>query len=243
MFVPKGTFKLTGELALRPNTHMFGLTQTLSSLGSVPARGRGPGGQRASAFTIVTADAPDAAPGLSHLGVHGNLHWRSGQGTNMLAAGFPTTISGHGGGRFYGVTSMGRQRVIEGLENPLSLYALNVERITTNPQSLFRNCRHLRIYYFKVEAGTLNRGGDANTPVAISRCQDVRIYCLTGNVRDLGDRPMLEIADSQNILVSQLKAFRPGSFPHISETHGGVTDLIPSNQPCALFQRSAPAHD
>jgi hypothetical protein len=95
----------------------------------------------------------------------------------------------------------------------------------------------LRIFYFKVEAGTLNRGGDANTPSAIESCQDVRIHCMVGNVRKLEDRPMLSIVDSDDVVVSQLKAFQPSSFPHLIETYGLERNVIPSTTTCALFVR------
>ena len=157
----------------------------------------------------------------------------------MLAAGLPRSISGNGGGRFYGVMNMGRQLVLEGLTNPVSLYAFNVERVTTNPQFVIRNCRHLRIYYFKVEAGTLGRGGDGNTPAAIVDSEDVHIYCMYGNVRKLGDRPMLDVVNSDELSVSQLKAFQPSGFPHVRETFAGATLEIPSSTICALFVRDS----
>jgi hypothetical protein len=126
---------------------------------------------------------------------------------------------------------------MQGLRNPISLYAFNIERVGTNPQSLFRDCRHLRIFYFKVEAGTLNRGGDANTPSAIESCQDVRIHCMVGNVRKLEDRPMLSIVDSDDVVVSQLRAFQPSSFPHLIESRGSERNIIPSTKTCSLFVR------
>jgi hypothetical protein len=125
----------------------------------------------------------------------------------------------------------------EGLRHPVSLYSFNVERVTTNPQSVIRGCKHLQIYYFKVEAGTLNRGGDAHTPAAIFDSEDVRVYCMYGNVRDLGDRPMLQISNSEDIAVSQLKAFRPATFPHLVEMFGGERHEISSSKTCALFLR------
>jgi hypothetical protein len=271
IFVPKGNFKLTGTLELRPNTHLFGLSRTFSSLGSdsgfgrrrgagqpgasggrqgaqgqagaaksAARRGGGPGaGGEGETFSIVTVDDPEAAPGFSHLGVRGDIQWRSGRGTSMLAGGLPRSISGHGGGRFYGVTAMGRQLVLEGLTHPVSLYAFNVERVATNPQSVIRNCQHLRVYYFKVEAGTVNAPGapDANTPGQIADSSDVRIYCMYGNVKKLEDRPMLEIVDSTDVAVSQLKAFQPGRFPHIIETFGSTEHQVPSSKICALFVR------
>jgi hypothetical protein len=191
-------------------------------------------------FTIETPDAADAAPGLSFLTVMGRVHWRSGRGTWMLnKAGLH--LSGNGGGRFYGVMAMGRPLLLQGMRQPTAFYALNVERITANPQSEIGDSEHVRVYYYKVEAGTIQRAnaGDGNTPVRISNSRDVRIYCLCGNVRQLGDKPMLDVADSRDVLVSQLKAFAPGTFPHLAETFNGAKVRLPSTKPCALFVREA----
>jgi hypothetical protein len=48
---------------------------------------------------------------------------------------------------------------------------------------------------------------------------------------------MLGIVDSEDLLVCQLKAFRSGRFPHITETFGGKTYEIPSSKTCAVFVR------
>ena len=212
VFVPRGTFLLSANDWLRANTHLFGLTSTHTHLGHRPNRIERRSMQDA-AFSILTVDDPNAAPGFSHLGVHGDVKWRSGNGTMMLAGRFPRWVSGHGGGRFYGVRGIGRQNVMRGLRNPISLYAFNIERVGTNPQSLFMDCQHLRIFYFKVEAGTLNRGGDANTPSAFESCQDVRVHCMYGNVRRLQDRPMLRIVESDDIVVSQFERFSVEQLP------------------------------
>jgi len=239
IFVPKGHYRLSGMLELGPRTHLFGLARAYSSIGGGSSGGgRGARAAESDAFTLATADDADAAPGLSFLSVAGRVAWRSGRGTWMLASG-RLEVSGHAGGRLYGVMSMGRPLVLEGLRQPTSFYALNVERVVTNPQSEIRSCEHVRMYYFKVEAGTLNRpdAGDGNTPCRISDSHDVRIYCMYGNVRKLEDRPMLEIANSDDVVVSQLKAFQPSTFPHLVETHGGATSVIPSSKTCALVIR------
>jgi hypothetical protein len=59
--------------------------------------------------------------------------------------------------------AMGRPFVLEGIRQPTRFYSLNVERVTTNPQSTIRACENIRIYYFKNESGTIQRenGGDA----------------------------------------------------------------------------------
>jgi hypothetical protein len=239
VFVPKGSYHLSGTLRLRPNTHLFGLTRTLSSMGgSGSGRGRGRGDEEGNSFSIITADDPQSAPGLSLLSVRGRVDWKSGAGVCFLASA-PVTISANGGGRFYGVMAMGRPWVLKGIRHPTSFYALNVERVLSNPQSEIKDCSHLRIYYFKVEAGTISRAnaGDGNTPCRIANSQDIRVYCMYGNVKQLGSRPMLDVVDSDQVVVSQLKAFQPGSFPHLTETRGDRNSDIPSSKTCALFVR------
>jgi hypothetical protein len=241
IFVPHGDYRLSGTLRLKPNTHLFGLNQAFASLGA--SRKRPPGGEpgpspEADSFTLETVDDAQAAPGLSFLTVQGRVQWCSGRGTWMLTrAAF--RISGNGGGRFYGVMAMGRPLILSGIRQPTALYALNVERVTVNPQSEIKDCERIRVYYFKVEAGTIQRpnAGDGNTPGRISDSRDVRVYCMYGNVRQLGDRPMLEVANSDRIMVSQLKAFSPGDFPHLVETRGQEIFVVPSSKTCALFVR------
>lgn len=152
----------------------------------------------------------------------------------------PLEISGNGGGRFYGVMAMRRPFILDGLRQPTRFYALNVERVTTNPQSEFRDCEDVRVYYFKVESGSIQRpnAGDENTPCRIAGSRNIRIYCMYGNVLKLVDRPMLDVVDSKDVAVSQLKAFRPGSFPHLIETFGEERHEIPSSKTCALFVRA-----
>jgi hypothetical protein len=241
VFVPKGDYRLAGTLRLRPNTHLFGLSRSFTSLGG--RAGRFAGGEpgpspEADSFTIEMVDDVNAAPGLSFLSIQGRVQWRSGRGTWMLTrAAFH--ISGKGGGRFYGVMAMGRPLILSGIRQPTAFYALNVERVTVNPQSEIKDCSHIRAYYFKVEAGTIQRpnAGDGNTPGRISDSQDIRVYCMYGNVRQLGNRPMLEVVNSRDVLVAQLKAFSPGGFPHLVETSGEAQSKIPSSTICSLFVR------
>ncbi len=242
VFVPKGHYRLTQMLELGRNTHLFGLGATQTSIGGSGGAARGPGfAAWQGAVGVMTVDAADAAPGLSFLSVRGPIHWRSGQSLSMLAYGFPK-LSGHAGGKFYGTMAMGRPLSLEGIRQPTAFYALNVERVTTNPQSEIRDCSHIRLYYFKVEAGTISRenAGDGNTPCRISDSQDVKIYCMYGAVRKLGGRPMLEVVNSAPIQVSQLKAFEPGEFPHVTEVHGDARSEVPSSDIIALFVRDAP---
>jgi hypothetical protein len=242
VFVPPGEYKLTGELKLRSNTQLFSLSGFLTRIGAGRAGRRREPVNGQDPFVLSTPDHPEASPGLWFLSIGGRVNWRSGKGFSMHARS-RYRFTGNAGGRIHAMMAMGDQFLIEGIRNPLSFYSLNVERVTHNPQSVIDNSRGIRIYYFKVEAGTRNRGetggGDENIPCAIKSSEDVRIYCMYGNVKGLSqDRPMLEIVDSRRIIVSQLKAFRPDVFPHIKETIGGVQHSLPSSKTCALYLRN-----
>jgi hypothetical protein len=243
IFVPKGTYKISGTLALGPATHIFGLSPGHSTLGGGEGGGkRGRGAAEEVPFVIATPDDARAAPGLSMLRMQGRVDWRSGRG-NIFMAPAAVTFAGHAGGRIYGMMARGGPLVLKGLREPLAFYALNVERKGTNPQSEIADCAHVRVYYFKVEAGTISRenGGDGNTPCRISNSNDIRIYCNYGVVRKLGDRPMLDVVDSTDVAVSLLKTLNAGTYPHIVETFRGARVVLPSSKPCALFVRGPAA--
>jgi hypothetical protein len=256
VFVPKGSFRLSGTLQLRPNTQIFGLTYSRSTIGqgdevAPRKKGKGKGASQPSSstkaatssssnsFTLVTPDDADAAPSISFMSINGQVEWRCGKGDWRLVNNKAVHISGNGGGRFFGRGAMSQQLIFDGLTQPTSFYALNVEHVRLNPQSEIRNSKHLRFYYFKVEAGTIPgpNAPDKNTPCRIVNSEDVRIYCMYGNVRQLGDRPMLDVVNSDGVVVSQLKAFQPGSFPHVTETFGTAKHQISSSKIGSLFVR------
>jgi hypothetical protein len=60
---------------------------------------------------------------------------------------------------------------------------------------------------------------------------------MYGNVLQLDGRPMLDVVDSAEIAVSQLKAFKPGPFAHVREASASKTLELPSDKTCALFVR------
>ena len=191
-------------------------------------------------FHIDTEDDPTASPLLAFLSVRGEVRWNSGRATCMLAPA-RLTFSANGGGRIYGAMARGGPMVFRGLRQPLSFYALNVERVNENPQSIFDDCQNVRIYFFKVEAGTINRPGnlDANTPCRIVNSENIRVYCMYGNVRRLGDRAMMEVIDSDDVQISQLKSFQSEGFPQLMERRGDSAYEIDSRTSCALFLREA----
>jgi len=62
---------------------------------------------------------------------------------------------------------------------------------------------------------------------------------MYGVVRNLMNRPMLDVVNSEGVLVSQLKTFSPGDFPHVTEVSGSSTSRIPAEKTCALFVRDS----
>jgi hypothetical protein len=240
VFVPPGKYHLTKNLSLRSGTHLFGVAAGITSIGNQAAsRGGSKRVSSATEFAITTVPDSEASPLLAFLSIRGQVHWNSGRGISMLAPA-RMQFSSTGGGRIYGAMARGGPMVFRGLRQPLGFYALNVERVSQDPQSWLDDCRHVRIYFFKVEAGTVNRGNhpDANTPCRIQDSQDIRVYCMQGVVRHLPvDRPMMEIIDSDDVQITQLQTFSRGGFPHLVETDGAKKSELPSSHSCAFFLR------
>jgi hypothetical protein len=242
IFVPPGNYKLTDELELKNETQIFSFSPFLCSVGGGDDWKRLHTEDERAMFTLSTPDDARASPGLWFIAIRGRVSWRSGNGTSMHARA-AYRFSGNAGGKLNAIVAMGEQLLIEGIRNPLSFYSLNVERVTRQPQSVIRDSKHIRVYYWKVEAGTKNMGetggGDENTPGLIQDSEDIRIYSMYGNVKGLSsNRPMLEIIDSRNIVVSQLKAFFPGDFSHLRETNEGKILSIPSSKTCVFYSRN-----
>jgi hypothetical protein len=244
VFIPKGEYLLSGTLELKPDTILFSYSRSFTSIGEPsPANSQHTEEpvQPANPFTTSTVDDANASPGLFFMAVRGNVEWRSGKGTWMLTYGRPA-FTGNGGGKFCGFGAGGTQWVVEGITQPTAFYALNVERARVNPMSKFVNCSGVRIYYFKIEAGTITNHSYKefikNTPSMISGCKDFIIYGYTGNIIEINDKgPMIEIVDSEKTMVTYVKAFRPGNYLHLRERMNGNVIEIPSDKICTLYVR------
>lgn len=247
VFVPKGNFKLTGTLELKQKTRLFSYSRSFTSIG-VPKTPRvewwletmpGPD-YDTNLFTLSTADDVNAEPGVFFISVRGKLEWKSGKGTWMLASGRPE-FSENGGGKFCGFGAGGTQWIVEGVKQPTAFYALNVERARVNPMSEFRNCENIKIFYFKIEAGSIYSPYKElikHTPCRISNCNNMTIYSYTGNIISIEEKgPMLEIIDSHYIKVSYIKAFRPGEYKHLREIMSEQIIEVPSDKVITLYRR------
>jgi hypothetical protein len=232
VFVPRGSYRLTAPLRLRAGTELFGLQRSISVL-------RFAGESEAPAITMPNDAA--ATVSVTFLSVGGLVEWTAGRGL-LLMAPARLRVTGNGGGRFCGVTGIRQGFQVDGTRQPAAFYALNVERIRTNPQSEIRNARQVRIYYLKVEATPTGYGvgvaeNTGNTPLAIVDSNDVRLYCVNGNVVTAEKRPMVDLVNSRQVLVSHAKSFKTGDFPQLRETFQGEVITVPSDRASALLIR------
>jgi hypothetical protein len=246
IFIPRGQFKLSGTLALREKTRMFGISKMFCSIGT--ARGDASRPIENSAvtdedFRLKTPNDADCAPGLYFLSVGGSVDWQSGKGTWYMSNGRPV-FSGNGGGKFYGFGAMRIPYVLESIRQPTDFYALNVERVRDDPQFEIRNCSNIRLFYFKVEAGSSQSSNmedlsDANTPCIITASSNISVYCMTGVVIKLReDQQMLGVVDSNAMKLVHIKSFAPGVFPQVREKYEGQEVIIPSDRIASLYVRN-----
>lgn len=228
LFLPKGAYRITKPLALGSRTALFGLHRSLSAL-------------RMEQPVITMPDDATAQVSLTFLSLGGRVEWTAGRGVLLMAPG-QLIVSKNGGGRFCGVTGIGRGFRVEGTKQPVSFYSLNVERIRTNPQSLIHGASNVRIYYLKVEAAPHGYGsgvavGTGNTPLAVEDSRDVRIYGVNGNVVTSDKRPMVDVVNSSDVVVFHAKSFKVGEFSQIRETYDGKSVEVPSQRALAILVR------
>ena len=234
VFVPRGTF-LFGERRLRANTHLFGLTSTHTHLGHRPNRIERRSMQDA-AFSILTVDDPRSAR-LFSLGSSWRREMAIRKWNDDACRAVPAMGIRAWWRAFHGVRGIGRQNVMRGLRNPISLYAFNIERVGTNPQSLFMDCQHLRIFYSKSKRAPSIAGAMPTRP---PRLNPAKMFASTACMGTFGlqDRPMLRIVESDDIVVSQLSAFRSSNFPHLIETYGSERNSSLQRTPAPFVRHS-----
>jgi hypothetical protein len=230
VFVPRGVYRLSQPLALGRDTALFGLHRSFAVLRMNDA-----------GASLTMPDEAAATTSVTFLSVGGLVEWTAGRGLLVMAPA-QLRVSGNGGGRFCGVTGIGRGFRVEGTKERVAFYSLNVERIHTNPQSAIRGARNVRIYYLKVEAAPHGYGGaeavgTGNTPLGIFDSRDVRVYCVNGNVVTAEKRPMVDIVDSSQTMVFHAKSFRTGDFAQVRERWAGKTVEVGSDRTAALVVR------
>ena len=227
IFLPNGSYKISDPLELGPDAQLFGIDMPTII---APA--------------ISTFNSLNDQSQFAFIRVDGKLHWNSGKG-DLAFCQAKMHFGDNGGGRLYATTQIGGRdsnRLLEGTKQPISIYTLNVERKSLNPQSYIKDAKHVKIFYLKAEASPVGytvHGGPntGNTPLSIQHSHDIRVYAVCGNILTVEKRPVIEVRDSENILISQIKSFRTGNFPQIREINKGTTFEIGSDKTVGLFVR------
>jgi hypothetical protein len=228
IFLPNGTYKLNEPLQLGPDVQLFGINSPTID-----------------APSISTYDNPDDRTQFSFVNVSGALNWNSGKG-DLVFCRAKIDFGLNGGGRLYSMTHIGGRetnRLLEGTRQPISFYTLNVERRPYNPQARIHDAKHVRIFYMKSESSPVGFGvhggaNSGNTPLGISDSEDIRVYALCGNILTVEQRPVIEIVNSNNVMVSQVKSFKTGDFPQLREIKGDETYEVSSDKIVGLFIRN-----
>lgn len=266
VFLPKGIYLVSESLVLGARTQLFGAARVVTEIRAID--GFGEKNQPlittvddAQATTCLSNISIGQHVSDSNLIA---LEWKAGRNSILhsiwvylcdsktkprpVRAHSTYHITGNGGGRWYAVNSYEgqlatttshpdyRRLLVEGTTEPLSIYAFNVERVRATPQSEIRNASHVRVYYYKSEAGTF--GGDRNTPLRIVNSSDVAVHCVSGVIALDAGAPVVEIVDSQDIEVTQVKSFRSGGFMTVKETLGSNSVTVPGDTRVVLYRHA-----
>lgn len=151
-----------------------------------------------------------------------------------LAPGGTFIIRGSGGGRWYGLaaewnrmspdtrTAGYRHLAIEGTEEPLAMYGLNIERGLTDPQMEIRKAANVAIYYLK---GETVDGSDGRAGVLqINDSRNVGVFGYSGNARPWR-RSVVGISDSKDLVLANVTPVAPEDTFNTVTVKDGSTSL------------------
>ncbi len=275
IFLPKGVYKVR-NITLEPDTHLFGVERYITSLLGIDSTDSqrelvstvdSPAGTGSLSFLHVILNRKDPP------GYH-TVVWRLGRNSSVHAvtvatwdSGSPmfdvkgTWVKGSGGGRFFGVqedlNQVGgapgfRSFFVDGTTEPLSVYGFSAERLKIEPMAEVVNAKNVRFFYFKTESG-MHIDPDTGdyrrvTTLRITKSSNVALFGLHGNVNNLGsNRGMLEVTDSSDVLVTDVRTQVEGTTPaplttdwySVKETVGSMVFGIRSNVLCNVFKRGS----
>jgi hypothetical protein len=219
VFLPKGCYRLTRTLQLRPATKLIGLGQHLSIL---VATGEATFDSDGDLPVLVrTADSADAETVLAFLGMHSTsdapdvqaLHWRCG-GRSVFRAveirtrtmhGAHVLITGNGGGNWYNFRAAlwprgpkavadYRHLLVDGAQGPLRFYQFSPQHATSDFAAEFCGSRHISVFGAKYEG---------NQPMlAVRDCDHVRLFGHGGNAKALPGQALYVVQRTPTFLLA-----------------------------------------
>lgn len=219
VFLPKGCYRLTRTLELRPQTKLIGLGQHLSILVATGAEAFA--ADAGQPVLVRTADSADAETVLAFLGMYSTsdardlqaLHWRCG-GRSVFRAveihtrtmqGAHVLVSGHGGGNWYNFRAAlwprgprpvadYRHLLVDGVQGPLRFYQFSPQHATSDFAAEFRGAQQLSVFGAKYEG---------NQPMlAVRDCDHVRLFGHGGNAKALPGQALYVIERTPNFLLA-----------------------------------------
>lgn len=231
VFLPAGTYRISGTLTLGSTTRLFGVTHWQSRL--APMAHWSP-----AALTpmVTTVDDPNATTVLADIKImlpttdrHLNgLTWRAGRNSVVRypwiipevynvagSANQPmqrTIITGNGGGRWFdrwgevawdtdNVAS--RSLLVDGTSQPLTFYMLHGQYQRSDANNEFRNSSNITVYGFKSE----NLSSPTTSPLMIKSSRNVAVFGYSSNSDMEDGRGIIEILDSTDLLLTNLTRF------------------------------------
>lgn len=228
VFLPKGIYRISRPLRLRPSSRLFGLG-VYSIIEPWPEAPAFADPSRPSPM-LLSPDDPDATCTAAFLqlwcscpGAYA-IHWQAGARSivrNVRTKPWPRArnatptdhplilLDGNGGGRWYNALMHykfpqgpeHRHVLVRGTRQPLAFYMLNPEHSAADYMVEFDDVRNVRVYAIKSE--TLGAGGPrALTPVLIRDSADFRIFGHGGNATPPEGQPLYRIDNCTDFLLA-----------------------------------------
>lgn len=207
VFLPKGCYRLTRTLELKPRTKLIGAGQHLSLL--VATRETASPGNGNPAVLVRTADSSEADTVLAFVGLHSTrgapdvqaLHWRCGGRSVFRAVEIETStkggahvlVTGHGGGKWYNFRAAlwprgpepvpgYRHLLVDGARGPLHFYQFSPQHATSDFAAEIRGSRYISVFGAKYEG--------SQPLLAVEDCDHVSVFGHGGNAKPLPDKAL-----------------------------------------------------
>jgi len=223
VFLPKGNYRLSRPLVLKSDTRLIGVSNLLSKVSPFDAGAYSDAEnpqplidtedapQATTVLAFVSLEVP-----VKNVCAYA-LRWRAGRRSvvrnahpiatpwhpDAPAAFYPMVrIDGSGGGRWYDLTiwhwwNQGpdyRHLLVDGTQEPLSIYMLNPEHATSTAQVEFRSASNVSVYSTKSEG--------SYTTILMRHCRNVRLFGYGGISSPKPGWPVIRLEASRDILMA-----------------------------------------
>jgi hypothetical protein len=237
VFLPKGNYIISRTLRLKEKTQLFGISRTISTIRTSENWDSTYGNAM-----IETVNDKNAKTSLSFLNIRSSkehpLLWKAGEKSLVRCINTRNIIiNENGGGRWFAMSNVGAQLLIDGTSSYLAMYETNPER-AAHPQYEIRNSENIKMFYVKTESGT--DGHPVMTTLRIEDSSNIDVYNSTGNVQLNGSdgMGMLEVINSNDIKIVHVNPFHQGTNWYIiKETYNDSINTLGPEYKLAIFKR------